>query len=227
MNAFKQLVDFLQAYAKSPILNPPASPGDLSEFEDAVGSKLPEDVRAAYRLGNGEAERIEPIKPDKYPHPGIFSDQSFFSTHTAIDEYLDWKEMLDDGDFDIDELDDLLIYPSDTIKNNGFNPNWIPIGGCYAVPYIIAIDFDPAPKGVKEQVITFSTDETKYFQLGTSFNDFCLFLLDQYKQQKMHLWVLRDDDPDKEEELLYNGLYRIHDCVEERMPLPPPLKGYF
>jgi hypothetical protein len=73
----------------------------------------------------------------------------------------------------------------------------------------------------------FSVDDTKYFQLGTSFNDFCLFLLNQYKQQKMHLWLLRDDDPDKEEELLFNGLCQIHDCMEKRIPLPPPLKGYF
>ncbi len=225
MNAFKQLVDFLQAYAKSPILNPPASPGDLSEFEDAVGSKLPDDVRAAYRLGNGEAERIEPIKPDQYPHPGIFSDKSFYSTHAAIDEYLAWKKILDDGDFEDNEMDDLLVYPSNTIKNNSFNPNWIPIGG--SPPDTIAIDFGPAPNGTKEQVILFSVDNTKYFQLGTSFNDFCLFLLNQYKQQKMHLWVLRDDDPDKEEELLFNGLCQIHDCMEKRIPLPPPLKGYF
>jgi len=225
MNAFKQLVDFLQVYAKSPILNPPASPGDLSEFEDVIGNKLPEDVRAAYRLGNGEVEHIEPIKPDKYPRPWIFSGKDFYSTHTAIDEYLFFKELLDDGDFEDFRVDDLLVYPTDTIKDNVFNPNWIPIGG--ASPGTIAIDFDPAPSGTKEQVITFSTDNDKYFQLGTSFNDFCLFLLDQYKQQKMHLWVLRDDDPDKEEELLYNGLCRIHDCVEERRPLPPPLKGYF
>ena len=225
MNAFKQLVDFLQVYAKSPILNPPASPGDLSEFEDVVGNKLPEDVRAAYRLGNGEVEHIEPIKPDKYPRPWIFSGKAFYSTHTAIDEYLFFKELLDDGDFEDFRINDLLVYPTDTIKDNVFNPNWIPISG--ASPVTIAIDFDPAPNGIKEQVILFSTDNDKYFQLGTSFNDFCLFLLDQYKQQKMHLWVLRDDDPDKEEDILYNGLYRIHDCVEERMPLPPPLKGYF
>ena len=56
MNAFKQLVDFLQVYAKSSILNSPASPGDLSEVEDIVGHKLPEDVLAAYLLGNGETE---------------------------------------------------------------------------------------------------------------------------------------------------------------------------
>jgi hypothetical protein len=56
MNALKQLVDFLQVYAKSPILNSPASPGDLSEVEDIVGHKLPEDVLAAYLLGNGETE---------------------------------------------------------------------------------------------------------------------------------------------------------------------------
>jgi hypothetical protein len=122
MNAFKQLVDFLQAYAKSPILNPPASPGDLSELEDVVGNKLPEDVRAAYRLGNGEAERIEPIKPDKYPYPGVFSDRSFYSTHTAIDEYLFFKKLLDNGDFDDFRVDDLLVYPTDTIKDNVFNP---------------------------------------------------------------------------------------------------------
>ena len=92
MNAFKQLVDFLQAYAKSPILNPPATPGDLSEVEDIVGHKLPEYVRAAYRLGNGEAELAERTEYDR--DPGIFAGKSFYPTQVIIEEELDWRMAL-------------------------------------------------------------------------------------------------------------------------------------
>ena len=222
MNAFKQLVDFLQVYAKSPILNPPASPGDLSEVEDIVGHKLPEYVRAAYRLGNGEAELAERTEYDR--DPGIFAGKSFYPTQVIIEEYRLKKELLDSVYGDRKE-DDVLVYPPDTVKNYFFRTGWIPIGGIS--PDTIAVDLDPGPKGVEGQIILVGIDDNKYFQVGASFSDFCLFLLDQYKKQKMHRWVLRDDDPDKEEEFLFNGLCRIHDCVEERMPLPPPLKGYF
>jgi cell wall assembly regulator SMI1 len=201
MNAFKQLVDFLQVYAKSPILNPPASPGDLSEVEDIVGHKLPEDVLAAYLLGNGEAELAERTEYDR--DPGIFAGKSFYPTQVIIEEYRLKKELLDSVYGDRKE-DDVLVYPPDTVKNYFFRTGWIPIGGIS--PDTIAVDLDPGPKGVEGQIILVGIDDNKYFQVGASFSDFCLFLLDQYKKQKMHRWVLRDDDPDKEGELLFKAV---------------------
>ena len=103
--------------------------------------------------------------------------------------------------------EDVISLPPGTVKNNIFNQNWVPIAG--EGPTYIAIDFDPGPKGVEGQVILCDSDGSVYFQLGTSFNHFCEFLLNRYKNHEMHRWVLTDDKNEDDEEL-FPALCRIH-----------------
>ena len=90
---------FLQAYAQPPYCPPPASQGDLSEAEDIVGHKLPEGVRAACQLGNGEAKLVEQTGFER--DPGIFSAEIFYSAQKVIYEYQAWEELLNSGDLEI------------------------------------------------------------------------------------------------------------------------------
>lgn len=98
------------------------------------------------------------------------------------------------------------------MKKNHANRNWIPIAG-ETSGINIAVDFDPGPKGVKGQVIYFGVDISTYFQLGTSFDQFCLFLLERYKKREIHRWLLLDGKNEEEEEL-YPTLCRINNCIE-------------
>jgi cell wall assembly regulator SMI1 len=206
MTAFSEIINILQAHAQSPILDSPATSAEISEVEGIVDQQLPEDIRAAYRLGNGEAELVERTGFERDPR--IFSGKIFHSTQKVIYAYQAWKELLDSGDLG-DNKNEYVIscLPPGTVKNNIFNQNWVPIAGQDGIN--IAIDFDPGPKGVKGQIILHDIDGSVYFQLGTSFNHFCEFLLERYKNHEMHRWVLTDEKNEDDEEL-FPALCRIH-----------------
>ena len=209
MNAFSEIIEILQPHTESPILNPPATPSEIAEVEDVVGRRLPDDVRSAYELGNGE--------PGRDHYEGIFAGEEFLSTQEVIGEYIEYIKLLDDV-YREDSFNDTVsnIVPPDTVKQEIFNRNWIPIAGKGSAH--LSVDFDPGPKGVKGQLIYHDGGTPAYFQLGTSFSDFCQFLLARYKKHEMHRWLLKKGVDETDEEL-FNKLYRMHQ-------LQPPLSKY-
>jgi len=212
MDTFAEVIEILQAYTESPILNPPATSSEIAEAEDVIGHRLPDDVRFAYKLGNGETGRIGYERA-----VGIFAGEEFLSTQEMIRQYNEHIKLLDDV-YREDSFNDTVstIVPLGTVKQDVFNRNWIPIGGEDSAH--LSIDFDPGPKGVKGQLIYHDGDTPAYFQLGTSFTDFCQFLLARYKKHEMHRWLLKEGVDETDEEL-FNKLYRIH-------KLQPPLSKY-
>jgi cell wall assembly regulator SMI1 len=212
MTAFSEIINILQAHAESPILNPPANSAEISEVEDVIRHKLPDDVRAAYRLGNGEARL--PGREGVEATAGIFSGDEFLTTQEMIDYHLQDKEILDDEsreDYINHEL--RMTVPPDTVKSYMFNRDWIPLAGKDTAH--LSIDFDPGPNGVKGQIIYTEIDAFAYYQLGTSFTQFCERLLDQYKRQKLHRWLENCD----ETEPIWDQLLQI-DSMEILMNSP-------
>jgi cell wall assembly regulator SMI1 len=212
MTAFSEIVKILQAHAESPILNPPATSVEIAKVEDIIGHNLPDDVRATYRLGNGEAKLLG--REGVEATAGIFSGEEFLSIQEMIEQWIEHKKLLDDV-YQEDNINDTvnMIIPAGTVKKNHFNRNWIPIAGKDSGH--IAIDFDPGPEGVKGQVIYHDIDISAYYQLSTSFTQFCERLLDQYKRQKLHRWLENCD----ETEPIWDQLLQI-DSMEILMNSP-------
>jgi len=192
-NAFAEIVKLLQGCTKDPILNSPASMADILAAESLIGKELPDDVRVAYLLGDGEAEIDDEFldvngEPFSFNKPLIFSGFEFISIRQVVKEYLGYRELMDDWDLEDNINDWVDIVPVGTVKNYNFSPKWVPIAKDNAS--YIAVDYDPGPKGVKGQVILFGHDCGTYLQLGTSFEQFCEFLLERYQEKRMHHWFL-------------------------------------
>lgn len=109
MHTFSAIIELLQGYSEDPILNPPASLAEIAEAECIVGQRLPDDVRAAYTLGNGEAELIGGVEYRR--EAAVFSDFVFHSTQQIIDSFLFYAKLLDDGDLGDNNYEDVFVFP--------------------------------------------------------------------------------------------------------------------
>ena len=134
---FDRIERWLAANAPLVILNPPATERQLDEAEDALGVKLPPDVRESYLIHDGQ------------PYGGgLFGGCDWHSLENVVREWTVWKELLDGGDFDDISSD----ADGRTIRTDWWNPRWIPFtqngGGdshCF--------DLEPGPEGVVGQII--------------------------------------------------------------------------
>ena len=118
-------------------LQPGATDEAIKQAEIFLGIELPEDVKASYRLHNGQ---------DGYN--GLMDGWELLSLERMMDEWKIWKELLDSGDFDDSKSD-----PDSPIQADWWNAKWIPLtsNGCGDHH---CLDLDPAPGGNVGQIIT-------------------------------------------------------------------------
>ena len=70
-------------------LQPGATDEQISNTEAALGVTFPEDVRASYRIHDGQ-----------YPDgPGLMDAWEFLSLSRIVAEWRIWKDLFDGGDF--------------------------------------------------------------------------------------------------------------------------------
>jgi cell wall assembly regulator SMI1 len=166
-----------------PKLNKPATKSAIAALEKVVGLQLPDDFKASYLIHDGA---------DSYSGPII--GVPFMSLKQIEKE---WK-LLKPKKGDIHQkLAKEVSYVKGMIKEDAYNPKWIPFAGPDEQNYI-GLDFDPGPTGTSGQVINFGADQIIYgsnrFVLAPSFGGFMSFLADQFAMGKVE--VSPDDDPD-------------------------------
>ncbi|HEY9877863.1 MAG TPA: SMI1/KNR4 family protein, partial [Leptolyngbyaceae cyanobacterium] len=66
-------------------LKPGASDAQIKAFEQVVGVQLPEDVKASFRIHNGQSD---------YEY-GLIDGRELLSLDRIQDEWLVWKDLLD------------------------------------------------------------------------------------------------------------------------------------
>lgn len=119
-------------------LNPPATDDEINELQIALGVQLPLDFIACLKVHNGQGNMAG----------GIFDNSEFLSTNEILSQWQVWKDLLDSGDFQ-----GIQSEPSIGIRNDWWNPKWIPIthngGGDH-----YCIDLAPSPDGSSGQIIT-------------------------------------------------------------------------
>ncbi len=118
-------------------LNPPASDDEIDELTKTIGVELPKDFLSVLKMHNGQ----------KGEAAWLFDSQEFLSTHRIIEEFNNWKNLLNT------ELQGKVSTPDDGVKNDWWNINWIPItsDGC-GDHY--CLDLSPTSSGKKGQIIT-------------------------------------------------------------------------
>lgn len=136
-------------------LNPPATDADIAATEALVGRALPDDVRAAYRRHDGQAD-----------DGGLFGASDWLPLARVRDEWSEWKAATDNGDFAglTNDTDGRVI------SRDWWHSGWVPLalsggGDSYCV------DLAPGSDGTVGQVIEMIHDASDRPVLAASFSD--------------------------------------------------------
>lgn len=129
-------------------LNAGATDAQIAEAEATLAIQFPEDMKAAYRIHNGQAN-------NDY---GLMDGREFLSLARIVDEWQVWKELLDDGTFQTDEGEDQGCAPALGIRNVWWSAQWIPLTYDGSGNHD-CLDMSPAEGGTVGQIITMWHDD--------------------------------------------------------------------
>ncbi len=144
------------------LLNPGATQDDITKLELVIGKKLPADFVQFYLLCNGQDEQ-KGVQ-------GLIDSEELLSINSIIDQWHAWKELLDNRIFE-DEDGPFTSKPDSGVKNDWWNPFWIPFTHDGSGNHI-CIDLDPAPGGHFGQVIRMWHDSAERELYAGSFSDY-------------------------------------------------------
>lgn len=133
--------------ADEPLLNTGATDAEFAQLAQLVGVDLPEEVKAIYRVYNGQI----------YEAPYLFDGEEWLSLERMAEEWAVWKGLLDDGEF----ADDDGAFDSDAeagIKPLWWSPLWLPITYDGAGNHL-CLDLNPTAAGTYGQVIRMWHDD--------------------------------------------------------------------
>ena len=138
-------------------LNKGVSDDGVQKLEKLIIAKLPESFIDFYKVHNGQTE----------DSPGLIGAEELLSFERITIEWKRWKSLLDDKHFE-DEHGSYKSRPGLGIKNNWWNPLWLPItydghGNHYC------LDLDPNSGGTYGQIIRMWHDEVERSLEATSF----------------------------------------------------------
>jgi cell wall assembly regulator SMI1 len=129
-------------------LQPGASEAQISELEEFLSVKFPDDVKSLYLICNGQSS---------YDY-GVLDGREFLSLERIKDEWSVWKELLDDGTFQDDDGQDQGSNPDLGICNVWWSPQWIPLT-CDGGGNHDCLDLNPTEGGTNGQIITMWHDD--------------------------------------------------------------------
>jgi cell wall assembly regulator SMI1 len=124
-------------------LNGGAHPEQIAAAEKALSVSLPEEMRALYRLHDGQKSRDD----------SFLGGVTWLSLENILGEWKIWKELLDSRTFEGTQSD-----PDPGIRNDWWHPAWIPFTYNGAGDHL-CVDLAPAPQGRLGQIITMWHDE--------------------------------------------------------------------
>ncbi len=140
------------------IINLGATKADIDKLEKVINKKLPDDFVNFYRIYNGQDEEKS--------REGLINSEELLSIDSIVKQWLCWKGLLDDGTFE-----DITSEPDDGVKNDWWNPLWIPFTNDGSGNHI-CIDLDPATNGNVGQVMRMWHDSGYRELYATSFSDY-------------------------------------------------------
>jgi cell wall assembly regulator SMI1 len=144
------------------IVRPGASEEQISELEQAIGARLPQEARELYLLADGQEDifKIDGLASNKVLAP-LFGGYEFNSLEDIAGQWASWREIREQ--YTPAELDDNF---NDSVEVRGRDPvhklytheSWIPFatdGGGNS----LALDLDPTAGGTRGQIIVIGSDE--------------------------------------------------------------------
>ncbi len=185
-------------------LQPGASDSVIEAVENALSIQFPEDVKASYRIHNGQ-QTI-------YDYGLIPDAQEFLSLDRVQAEWAVWKELLNQGQ---------LVGKSEPglgIKSDWWNARWIPLtwdgdGNHYC------LDLDPAEGGTVGQIIRMIHDDSYRELLAPSFHS---WLEDYAAKLESGEYVFSEKHFPGIVSLELLEHFKQRDLEQEREQSPPP-----
>ena len=128
-------------------LAPGASIQDIQDVEIKLNIKFSEAFKEFYMIHNGQTDESE----------CLIYEQKILSLKRIVDEWQVWTDLLDIGELDDDDGNLSTSEPDPGVKNDWWNPKWIPItsNGCGDN---FCIDMDPDIDGHFGQIISMYHD---------------------------------------------------------------------
>ncbi|WP_026999501.1 SMI1/KNR4 family protein [Eisenibacter elegans] len=132
---------------------------EVASLQALIKAELPRDFIDFYKIHNGQSDEAA----------GLIDCEELLSFERIADEWLVWKSLLDSKTFE-DSQGPHISNPDRGIKNDWWNPLWIPItydgsGNHYC------LDLDPTEEGVYGQIIRMWHDDTERSLIAYSFKE--------------------------------------------------------
>lgn len=167
--------------------SPPASEKDLREFEDAIGAKLPKDLRESYRTYDGQCAGT-----------GIIYGLAVVPLRESVEHWRQWVEgygenLKDGSASDLDAK--CSSFPDGYVRPVYFDNGWVPLTYDSSGNHI-GIDLNPGPKGTRGQVIIFGRDDEFHSVLASSWGQFLTDLADELEAGNYRLDLTDPDYPE-------------------------------
>jgi len=137
------------------LLRAGAHPEAISALEEKLGVKFPEAFVAFYAVHDGQ----------NFGTVGLIDGAMFLPVESIADNCCVWKTLLDEGAFD-----DNKSSPEKGIKDDWWNPKWIPVTYDGSGNHF-CIDFDPGEGGTTGQIIQTWHDNDHRAIIANSFSD--------------------------------------------------------
>jgi len=188
------LAELLEPSWGKRILAEAASEKDVSDTEARLGLNLPQSLRDAYMLANGEI-RSESMVRGRY-YAGIFFGRNFLSLKQLERSLIFWRELLISGDLAGQESA-FDSKPLNHVRATAYDTGWLPFAD-ESNERPIAIDNNPLNDGVAGQIINFGVDDLTRFSLSPSFNELVDTLHLQYIEKKCHPFLSGEHTTDDE-----------------------------
>lgn len=139
---------------KNPHLLETLQPGvpdiQISEIEEFLSVKFPDDIKSLYRILNGQSDC----------NIGLINGYEFLSLDRIKEEWSIWKNLLDSGTFQDENGNDIGSEADPGIRNVWWCPKWIPLTSDGSGNHN-CLDLNPAEGGIYGQIITMLHDDVE------------------------------------------------------------------
>ncbi len=167
-----QIKAWLQAHAPATLaqLNPGASISDLEQLEQGLGMPLPESLKQFLMQHDGD---------DALGCDAFWGDFNvMLSCQQILQQYhLDqeigqqlYDPSMETIEFWRDRIQGRIIFVKGAVKPLMLHPGWIPLTNMNG-DVIRYLDYDPAPGGIKGQIIEVDPENCSYQVIADSFED--------------------------------------------------------
>jgi cell wall assembly regulator SMI1 len=170
-------------------LKPGTTDERLAEAESVFEVALPADVKASYRIHDGQ------YHDGYHTVPGFLFGVEWFDLGRAVEEWGAWKDLFDRGVF--------ANEPGDTagaIRQAWWHPAWIPLTGDGAGNHY-CLDTSPTQEGTVGQIITLWHDDALRELVAPCFGE---WLTTFAGELEAGLWMYAVE---------YGGLVRVEDLA--------------